>query len=376
MKQDMEEWFRREATSYLRLRERFEGQVVRWVYSETPIWTLGGGPFNCDGDNFLPNAEGAFYACGCNAANQPVVLKEFCWDYVYKTSGPGVKVPTHMARLEEFVVHNGEALEVVFCNRGIVDRVFRLVFRERLLMELESFGKEGYQLERYQYRGRRKILEQSITANGRIYHEIAFGPNGEQTNYNVTRDGTRLELGKPLPKGMTVKKLKEAIQARLKTLILEIVRETKLDDKIYCVGLIYDNEGNDAFPPEIAIGLESERVGWMREHGERARDFVWNPAEFKHYPVGVVQLAEDEELSSSCDYLNTQLASTGSTAPAAKLLIEVAAELNKLDWPKELKRTDDFIVYAVDLEGGDLKKNLKKTVSAKQMDELKVKGLI
>jgi hypothetical protein len=45
-----------------------------------------------------------------------------------------------------------------------------------------------------------------------------------------------------------------------------------------------------------------------------------------------------------------------------RLLNEVAAELNKRSWKGFLPTTDDFVVYAVDVDGDDLAKNLKEAV--------------
>jgi hypothetical protein len=63
-------------------------------------------------------------------------------------------------------------------------------------------------------------------------------------------------------------------------------------------------------------------------------------------------------------------------APAVHLLIEVAIELNKIDWPPTIRLTEDFIVYAVDLEGGNLRKNVRAIVTLQQFAVLKAKKLI
>ena len=65
--------------------------------------------------------------------------------------------------------------------------------------------------------------------------------------------------------------------------------------------MAYDDEGNDTLPPTIGIGLESERQRWKTEHGKRAKDVVWNPAEFHHYEKSHTQLSDDA-LDEACDY--------------------------------------------------------------------------
>jgi hypothetical protein len=116
-------------------------------------------------------------------------------------------------------------------------------------------------------------------------------------------------------------------------------------------------------------------VAWKAQYGNKARDFIWNPAEFTHFEKPYTQL-EDEALEEACDYLNSKAAETGSAASAIKLLLEVAAELNNFNWPEEILRTPDFVVYAVDLEQGDLRRNLKKILAPEQLDVLKLEGLL
>jgi len=225
------------------------------------------------------------------------------------------------------------------------------------------------------YEGGRKKLEQCLSDSGSVVFETTYGPNGEQRFFRVRRDGTRFELGQPLPKGMMLKSLKATVRSRLVALTPQLVLSTGIREPIYCVSLAYDNEGNDPLPPLIGIGLESERVAWKAQYGNKARDFIWNPAEFTHFEKPYTQL-EDEALEEACDYLNSKAAETGSAASAIKLLLEVATELNNLNWPEEILRTPDFVVYAVDLEQGDLRRNLKKILAPGELDVLKQEGLL
>jgi len=208
-----------------------------------------------------------------------------------------------------------------------------------------------------------------------VFYEIAFGPRDEQTFYKVRRDGTRFQLYQPFPKGVTLKSVKETIRNRLLALVPEVVAAAKTAGPIYCVALAYDGEGNDALPPLIGIGLESERQRWQAEQGKIAWQWIWNPAEFLHYEKPHTQI-EDEALEEACDRMNSKLAESASMAPAIKLLVEAATELNNATWPAEVQRTPDFIVYAVDFELGSLRKNLKASLSPKQLAELKAKKLL
>ena len=66
----------------------------------------------------------------------------------------------------------------------------------------------------------------------------------------------------------------------------------------------------------------------------------------------------------------------GSDASARKLVNEVAAELARLDWSGKLKMADDFTVFAVDFECGDLLKNLKQSVPPGQLAKFRAQKLI
>jgi hypothetical protein len=242
------------------------------------------------------------------------------------------------------------------------------------LIEDESVILGVYQHTLRHYEGTKTKLHQSLNNKGEIFFEITFGPHGEQSYFRVRRDGTRFQLYQPLPKGLTVKSLKETVRSRLVVLIPELVAAANIREPICCVALAYDEEGNDALPPAIGIGLDSERQHWTAEHGKKAKELVWNPAEFQHYEKPHTQIS-DEVLDEACDYLNSKWAEGDSAAPAAKLLIETAAELSRLDWPAAIQRTEDFVVYAVGLEGSGLRKSLKASLNQEKLALLKAKGL-
>jgi hypothetical protein len=228
---------------------------------------------------------------------------------------------------------------------------------------------------RYEYDGRRKKLEQTLSATGKVNFEITYGPHGEQTFYRVRRDGTRFQLGQPLPKGVTVKSLKATIHNRLVELAIQVVAHAGIEAPIYCVLLGYDGEGNDVLPPSLGIGLESERQHWVSAHGKDAWQWLWNPAEFQYFEKPVTQL-EDDGLAEACDLLNNHLAERESLAPAVKLVVGAAAALNKIAWPREIRRTEDFVVAAVDLEGANLSKNMKACLTPEQLAHLRAKHLL
>ncbi|RZU78059.1 hypothetical protein EV384_6809 [Micromonospora kangleipakensis] len=57
-------------------------------------------------------------------------------------------------------------------------------------------------------------------------------------------------------------------------------------------------------------------------------------------------------------------------------LCAAAAELNRQDWTVRMPVTDDFVVYAVDLELVDLDRNLAACVPAQRLALLRDRGLV
>jgi len=377
MHQELLKRFATEAKMLPVFRQRAKAEAVRWVFSTEEIWSYEDMRARGSDSSILPGPDGALFACGYDAADRPIVLQSFDWEYVWPKSGSGEpeKRPTKETAAEEFIAYSGDTLDVTRFVWGRLEAVYRLRFQDRLLVEDETVRQGVYQHERIHYQGRRRTLEQFISNDGRVVSEIAYGPHGKQTFFRVRRDGTRFELYQPLPKGVTVKSLKETVRARLLALVPQRVASAGIREPIYCVALAYDGEGDDALPPLIGIGLDSERQRWKAEHGKKARQWVWNPAEFQHYEKDYTQL-EDDALEDACDYLNGKMAETGSAAPAIKLLVEVAAELNKSPWPKTVRRTTDFAVYAVDFELASLHRNLKRILSAEKLAKLKKTGLL
>ena len=382
MRQSLIERFEQEVQALAALREERLREVVRWVHSTEELWSCWDMREKAPEDGALPGPEGAFYAYGFDESGRRVTVREFKWNSVWvpeNERGPGspaelLRVPTNDVLREYLISYDGDCVNVSVIQDDLLRSVDRLRFQDRLLMESESFGDGFYRRQVFQYEGRSKKRQQCFSQNERLDTEIHYGPHGEQTFFRVRRDGTLCELGQPLPKGITPKKLKATIRERLLGLIPQIVSAAKIDEPIYCVALAYDGEGNDILPPSIAVGVNSERNKWLREHGAEARDWLWNPAEFYHYEKPYTQL-EDDALEEACNLLNNHLAERGSLAPAAKLLVEVAAELNRVPWPANARRTEDFVVYAVDLELGSLRKNMKACLSPEQLSDLKARRL-
>jgi hypothetical protein len=372
MKTEIEQQFEKDAKNIPIIREHFKVQVVRWAYSLTEIWSYEDKRLWTANTDFLSSPDGAFHACGYDALERPVVLLHYDFKTIYEPKTH--RIPLNSVWCEEFIVHADDGLEVRRIVRGKLERISWLRFQGHRQSENKSVIQGVYQHTLMHYERTRIKLQQSLDNQGRNFFEIHFDPNGQQSYFRVRRDGSRFQLYQPLPKGITVRSLKETVRNRLIKLVPELVLSAGISEPIYCVALVYDDEGNDALPPLLGIGLESERKRWEIEHGKRAKEYVWNPAEFQHYEKSHTQLS-DEAMEEACDYLNGKWAEGSSTAPAAKLLMEIAAALNHVAWPTTIQRTEDFVVYAVGLEGSGLRASFKVSLCPEKLARLKSAGL-
>lgn len=210
-----------------------------------------------------------------------------------------------------------------------------------------------------------------------IWDELEYNDAGEVVAVTqVEQDGTRGYRFRKLPKGLTVKSLLETARGWLMKEIPRAVARAAIKEPVYCLALAYDGEGNGVLPPVLGFGLESERKQWIERHGRKAPQYIWNPAEFHHYEKDHTQLGDDSAFAEQCELLNQALEARESDAPARKLLNEVAAALARTNWTGKLKRSPDFVVYAVDFEMSDLRKNLKAVVPPGRLAEFKKNGYL
>jgi hypothetical protein len=383
MRQELFERFKQESKSLALFREQQLARVVRWLYSKDELWSCWDMREKAPEDSALSGPDGAIYAYGFDELGRRIVVRQFRCESVWvpeNAKSPGSPpelevVPSKQVFREHYIRYGDDCLHISVIECDSLKSVWRLEFKDHLLMESEQFDYGSYGRALFFYEGRRKKKQQWFSDRERLSMEIHYGPHGEQSFFRVRRDGTLFQLGQPLPKAVTAKKLKATVHERLMLLVPELLGEANIDEPIYCVALAYDGEGNDVLPPLVGIGVESERQKWVNEHGAKARDWIWNPAEFYHFEKPHTQL-EDDSLEEAAHLLNNHLAERDSLAPAMKLLIEVATQLNAITWPANVRRTPDFLVYAVDFELGSLRKNMKSCLSPEQFKDLKTRKLV
>jgi len=167
------------------------------------------------------------------------------------------------------------------------------------------------------------------------------------------------------------------VEERLVELLPRLVAE-HVSEPIYCVALHYHPEW--PLPPNIAVGSARERREWTQEiaDAETLRYTVWNPAEFDSYTgesLGGRPLRDlDPDLAAALDEIPDD--SPNAHERARTTLNRAAHRLQKLDWRSVAAVTDDFVVFAVDLELSHLDENLRYSVPAVLRKQLADRGLL
>jgi hypothetical protein len=233
---------------------------------------------------------------------------------------------------------------------------------------IDRDGKTAF-LEGYSYKGRRLTHIKTVaTAPGDLTladYEILYEKSG--AFLGIKQDGCPFYWNPETTPGLSA--LHKQISRSLLELVPATVRRAKIKERAWCIALAYDGE-NDGLSPVIGVGLEKERARWLSSQGKQAPGLVWNPAEYARYEDSTLDLRK-KDFDEDCAMFSQVALSKGYTWCERKLLNEVTQALNRLNWAKTLPVTDDFVVYAVDFEGADLKKNLKEGVPAKKLQLLR-----
>ena len=363
LEQVFEEWKANHET----LRQEILKRVVRWEYSTGPRYEIV--PFRLllsgvSPGRLLkaPKGTGNEHHYGFDADNR-LVLQRDVFD----------GQPSH----DVMFFHDGNtAMGGYVRSTGTVCWVSQCQFDgPRLLTEdnlVQDYSKLRRDHREYEWEQGRLI---AMKEKGNVT-EYMYDGGGELAAVRTTyEDGTSTYSYRRLPEGVTLETLAEKIRQRLLPAVQATAAAANIREPVYCLVLAYDGQGGDALPPCVGFGLETERKAWLMEHGKRAKDYLWNPAEFAHYEKDHTQL-QDEELDADCDLFNQAAETRGSQGRAVRLLNQVAAELAKVSWKGKLCTTSDFVVFAVDYEGADLRKNMKQSVSESVLADLKKNKLV
>ena len=356
MYQAIEKRLKQEANAYEAIRDAVMPKVVRWEYFLEPAW-------HWRPDQSLSHQpatkKNARYGYGYDRSNQVIVMLS------YRTGGPS---------LEEFLRYSNDRIESSEFFKGLIREVQTGFLKNGRVVRIEEAGRNGSCIETVEWEGGRATRMQTQYKDEKFAREFVYDAQSKsfEAKFVIKPDGTRRPIDQPLPEGVTMKSLAATIRKHLVKGVGEVVARSKIKEPIYCVVLVYSGEGNPVFPPTIAIGLESERQKWLKKHGEDAKEMIWNPEEFSHRGEEI----DDEDYEQACEWHSDAMEERTSDAAAVKLINEIAADVGKLNWKRLARVTGDFVVFAVDLEGTDLQKNMKKSVPPTVLKKLKANGLL
>lgn len=193
----------------------------------------------------------------------------------------------------------------------------------------------------------------------------------------VGSDGTELTYERP-PAGFAIDAACEAVRRELVARIPETVAGPDMEEPAYCVALAY-------FPEEPAeflvyVGLDESRNGFPSRKSEDDDPWIgWNPAD-----IGEDVTPDMSAVEETVRLLAQELKLADADDPeglrgserSRELICGVAQDLNAFDWSTVLPTTDDFVVYATDMEQVDLERNMAACLPPARLDDLRERNLL
>jgi hypothetical protein len=237
--------------------------------------------------------------------------------------------------------------------------------------------------ERYRYtNGRLQDIKTTVISNGNTEQhrfDILYDDAGRliavRKFYDYIQGHSFLPIYWNPDTAPSFDEMRKRIHQRLVELIPRAVGKRKLPGPAYCLAITY-NTSKDDLPPLLAIGLESEL---RRNPGGRVdkkqQQATWNPKKFQQFKPGSIPIPPDDELLRACDLFLQYTLSKSDLESPRKVLNDVAIELNRRDWRKQMPVTKEFVVFVTDLDN-ELremywKRNLKESVPAAKLLQLK-----
>jgi hypothetical protein len=243
---------------------------------------------------------------------------------------------------------------------------------------LDADGRSSYR-ETYRYRAGRLCAIDVVSREGAdeqaVKYDLVYEPDGRLRA--IRRHFEYLPHPYPVywnpASAETLESLTKAMHATLLKLIPAAVARAKIREPAYCLAISHDGS-EDELPPDIAVGLESERQRFLAS-GKDAKAALWDATRFATFRRRAVKLDAPGLAEASEKLLQMVLMKEALHVPG-KVLNDVAAELNRRSWKGILRTTDDFIVYATDVDGMELKKDLKAAVPKAKLDLLRSRRLL
>ena len=155
-----------------------------------------------------------------------------------------------------------------------------------------------------------------------------------------------------------------ALAAQLAQSIEDAVKGCVFGEQVWCLALHYERESPLA--PDVVLGAERERREWGNDVD------LLNPAEWDADDAPRRLRLADADVLDACA---AAMGGPSGADAAVKLLNATAKRLNRAGLGDHLDVTEDFFVYAVDLELEQLDANLRAALGAQRYRRLSAAGL-
>jgi len=142
---------------------------------------------------------------------------------------------------------------------------------------------------------------------------------------------------------------------------------------VYALALAYDSEV--PLPPFLGLGTVEESRQWVDAEGAQVADYLWNPAEFKLFDIPELSL-NSEKYEEIWQQLLLEVGAGAAYVAARDIVIQAAQSLNRQDWSGVLATSDNFVVYAVNIDLSDLSETLPACVDAGKLKTLREQNLL
>jgi hypothetical protein len=332
-----------------------------------------------------PGPEGDHHRIGFDTNGRPVVFEEY--------SGS----PYGRLDYETFRDHkNGRVEQARYPAVGDPIYLHEYAFEEGRIASAWMAARGGASHEKYHYTG-------DLVTRIVVHHGQAPGRPGErvlpirllETIHAFYDDTglTRLEIswhGGPVgsnrtvlryerpPDSFTIGTACETVRRELLARIPETVAELGIEKPAYCVALAYLMDEPAEFL--VYVGLDEVREEFPgRKHENDCPWVGWNPGDIGEDVAPDMSAVEDTVrlLAQELKLANAEdLQAERGNERSRELICGVAKDLNAFNWSAVLPTTDDFVVYATDLEQIDLDRNMAACLPPARLADFRERGLL
>jgi hypothetical protein len=357
----LEELFKKAKARRPALKKESEAAVVRWEWATGPLHEIE--PFYFERHRQargrpLPSAP---------AGKPPAGIHSYGFD-----ARGNLRVAhqyNEVGRYETFLVHGEGTIESWHYSYGDAApiNVRRYELEDHRIVRMRTCAAQGRGTERYTYDGERLVAidgEHWDTGQGRNDRrlEVGYDEAGRAVVIELVGFAGRSVLWQRPPEGETLDGLLAALRAHLLERIPALLAGLALDEPVFalCIGL--DGEAYDCLlPPQLGVCLRSHRDAFLRDHGDEAANYVWNPPDWPGFGEDSRLWLEDDRTKALVSPAN-QLLWEGEAFDAAFILADdIARALDEAGLP--VATTEDFCIFACDICCGDGKERALSSAS-------------